>query len=602
VTRGFLCATALLALARGAAAQADTTARRDTLAPRDTVAAPQDSVARRDSVRRADTAAAYLPVLAAPRPSGPLPAGTRYSFPADSFVFSNVQTLSDLLGHIPGVYVARGGFYGQAEIVFYGGRGPAGLEVYWDGVPYLPLGRDSVYLDPARIPLAPLERVDVVVLPAALRVYLVTARQQSTATSSQVRIATGQVSTANYRGAYLRRWRSGVGLSLVADYNNNDGIGGGASTAFNSVDLWLKGEYLPSPRLGVSYQVLSSNWKRSPSDQGLTDHFNYQRRDGILRLFAARRDDGLGPRVELAFATATAGVDTAVPARSLSQGVVAFGDAWGHGHVDVTFRSLDEARPWQLEASAAWLPLPQLAVAADVRHARYGGVRAGDRAHVAAGLTLPLGLSAHGDLVWARDLAAPALPGDTVQHTADVSAALRWQRRRAVVEFAVVRQDAFVPLGRPAGLKFFGTLSPTPATRCLSVSAALEPLTGLHLAGWYFNPLRAGGNDFAPPYHARVSAAFYSKFWRQYRSGIFAFRAEAAMESWTRGTGGRDTAGAVRVLGGATFLETNVEVQIAGVTIFWVQRNTNAMRAGYTPGLDYPRRYQYYGVRWLFTN
>jgi hypothetical protein len=595
VTRGFLCATALLALARGAAAQADTTARRDTLAR-------QDSVARRDSVRRPDTMAAYVPVFAAPRPSGPLPRGTRYSFPADSFVFSNVQTLSDLLGHIPGVYVARGGFYGQAEIVFYGGRGPAGLEVYWDGVPYLPLGRDSVYLDPARIPLAPLERVDVVVLPATLRVYLVTARQRSTATASQVRIATGQVSTANYHGAYLRRWRSGLGLELVADYNNNDGIGGGSSTAFNSVDLWLKGEYLPSPRLGVSYQVLSSTWKRSPSDQGLTDHFTYTRRDGIFRLFAARRDDGLGPRLELTFATATAGTDTAVPAHSLSQGVVAFSNAWGHGHVDVTFRSLDVARPWQLEASAAWLPLPPLTVAADVRAARYGGGRAGDRAHVAAGLTLPLGFSAHGDVVWARDLAAPALPRDTVQHTADFSAALRWERRRATVELGVARRDAFAPVGRPAGLKFFGPLSPTPATRSLSVSAALEPLPGLHLAGWYFNPVRSGGNDFEPPYHARVSATFYSKFWRVYRSGLFAFRLEAAMESWTRGTAGRDTTGAARVLGGATFLETNVEVQVAGVTIFWVQRNTNATRAGYTPGLDYPRRYQFYGVRWLFTN
>src|SRR5439155_1288384 len=85
-------------------------------------------------------------------------AGTGYSFTTDSFALSNAQTLSDLLAHIPGVYVARGGIYGQAEIVLYGGRGPAGLEVFWDGVPHLPLGRDSVYLDPARISLAPLER------------------------------------------------------------------------------------------------------------------------------------------------------------------------------------------------------------------------------------------------------------------------------------------------------------------------------------------------------------------------------------------------------------------------------------------------------------
>ena len=66
-------------------------------------------------------------------------------------------------------------------------------------MPYLPLGRDSVYLDPARIPLAPLERVDVVVLPAALRVYLVTARPQSTAPATEIGITTGFVGTAGYR-------------------------------------------------------------------------------------------------------------------------------------------------------------------------------------------------------------------------------------------------------------------------------------------------------------------------------------------------------------------------------------------------------------------
>src|SRR5213079_1524972 len=237
VTRGLGCAAVLLSLAAAAAAQVDTTARRDTTA--------RDSTARRDSAA-ADSLPRYLPVFPAPIPPGPAPCGTRYSFTADSFALSNIQTLSDLLAHIPGVYVARGGIYGAPEPVLYGGRGPAGLELFWDGVPYLPLGRDSLYLDPARISLAPLERVDVVVLPASLRVYLVTLRQRSTATASQVGVASGEISTANYRGAYLRRWRSGLGLSLVADYNNNDGVSGTANTPFNSVDLWLKAEYVPT--------------------------------------------------------------------------------------------------------------------------------------------------------------------------------------------------------------------------------------------------------------------------------------------------------------------------------------------------------------------
>src|SRR5207245_2066167 len=98
--------------------------------------------------------------------------------------------------------------------------------------------------------------------------------------------------------------------------------------------------------------------------------FEYKRRDGIFRLFAAAREDGLGPRVDLAFVTTTVSADTAALGRSLSQGALALGSSWGHGHVRVTFRSQDEDRPWQVEGSAAWIPLRPLTLAADARRAR----------------------------------------------------------------------------------------------------------------------------------------------------------------------------------------------------------------------------------------
>src|SRR5213078_2364195 len=115
-------------------------------------------------------------------------------------------------------------------------------------------------LDPARISLAPLERIDVIVLPASLRVYLVTLRQRSTETTWQVGVATGEVKTANYRGAFLHRWRSGLGLSL-------------------------KAEIVPSARFGASYQTLISRWHRSEGD--LTADWHPQRRDAMFRVFEA---------------------------------------------------------------------------------------------------------------------------------------------------------------------------------------------------------------------------------------------------------------------------------------------------------------------------
>src|SRR2546430_16523771 len=83
---------------------------------------PYTTLFRSDTTAR-DTLPRYLPVFPAAIPAGPLPRGTRYTFSADSLVLSNVQTLSDLLAHIPRVYVARGCIYCAGEIVLHGGRG-----------------------------------------------------------------------------------------------------------------------------------------------------------------------------------------------------------------------------------------------------------------------------------------------------------------------------------------------------------------------------------------------------------------------------------------------------------------------------------------------
>src|SRR5437870_11057059 len=476
-------AAALLLVAAGAAAQVDSMARRDTLG--------RDSTARRDTTAR-DTLPRYLPVSLQAVPAGPLPRGTRYTFTADSLVLSNVQTLSDLLAHIPGVYIARGGIYGTAEAVLYGGRGAAGLEIYWDGVPYLPLGRDSVFLDPARISLAPLERVDVIVLPATLRVYRVTRRQRSTETASLVGIATGEVSTANYRGAFLRRWRSGVGLSLVADYNNTAGIDGTSSSAFNSVDLWLKAEYLPSPRLGASYQILSSSWHRDAQTGGsgsLTDDYHVARRYSIYRVFAATRTDGLGLRAQATFATTTTSKDTAVADGSRSQGALEVQSDWARAHLGLALRSQDHLRPWQAEATGAWSPLPWLTVSGDARYARYSLDRTGKRAHIAGGLALPAGFSLHGDAAWARDLQAPADSADAPHRTLDLSGAVRWDGSWITLEVGGANRDPFATIGRPAGLRTVDSLGSTQRTRSFTTHAALRLLPGLTLSGWYFDPL-----------------------------------------------------------------------------------------------------------------
>jgi hypothetical protein len=191
---------------------------------------------------------------------------------------------------------------------------------------------------------------------------------------------------------------------------------------------------------------------------------------------------------------------------------------------------------------------------------------------------------------------------DPAQQTTDVAGWVRFDHRRLLVEVGRGRRDPFAPLGFAAGIKTVDSLHATPPTEFVAAHASIRPLPGLELSGWYFDP-QIGGGDFEPPHHTRVSVTFYSKFWRVFKSGIFALRGELAVESWSRwGLAGIDSIGRPRVMGGATFAETNLELQLAGVTIFWIVRNVNAMRSSYVDGLGYPKSGQLYGARWFFTN
>jgi hypothetical protein len=601
--RSLLAVGALLLIGSAAAAQQDTVPRKPSRppgppAPADTV--PADTT-RADTTGR-DTVERFLPIFAPAIARGPLPRGERRSFDADSLVLSNITTLGDLLGHLPGVYVARGGWFGAPEIAVYGGKGPMGLELYWDGMPYLPLGRDSVWVDPARIPLAPLERVDIQVLPSTLRVFLVTARARSSVPRTGVQISTGVNSIAQYRAVFGKRWLSGIGLSLAADYRNIDGIAGSSTTAFNMVDLWLRGE-LVKPRFGLSYQIVSSAWDRSAQDP-IVQTWKQRRLDGIFQGFLASRDDGLGTRLTVGAARTAISNDSLVPDRNVWQGSVELSETRSRASASVTARFQGVERPFQVEAQAAWQPVRFFTLAVQGRRSQYGDKGHGTRVHGSAGLALPFGVSLRGEVSRIEDFQAPLVLADSFQRATDVAGYARWGGERGFIfiEGGIIQRDSFQPRGFAAGIHPVAGLGPTPRSRYASLSVSLRPVAGLQLSGWYFDPIRAGG-DYEPPTHGRFSATFYSKFWRVYKSGAFALRGEVAVESWSRSNlGGRDTAGAQLLLGPASFVESNIEMRIGEFTAYWLTRNYNGMRGSYVPGLSYPKYAQYYGVQWYFRN
>jgi len=573
------------------AAQADTTARRTTTA-RDTTA--RDTTAR-------DTSAALLPVFGPTIAPGPLPRYARYTFTNDSLLLSGARTLSDLLIHIPGVYIARGGWYGQAEIALYGGRGPASLEVYWDGVPMAPLGRDSIYLDPARIPLGPVERVDIIVLPAALQVYLVTSQYRSTTPRTQIGIVTGQQDIADYRAGYATRLRSGFGVTFLADWAS---IGSGpvsnTTTSFGTSDIWLKADYVPpDSRVGASFQVSSSSWHRASGSN--VEGWRQDRRDRLLSLFVAQRSDGLGWRVTATLAASGISHDTLIARRNVSGAALEVRQTWRNAGLAGTARLGAAGLPKQFEGRAGWIPIRPFTLAGTVRQSVYRGHRGGVRAFGTAGLTLPLGFSARAEVAWQHDAQAPLVTTDRVQQAFDIAGWIGLENRLLTIEVGRGRRDPFAPLGFAEGISKVDSLNPTPRTEFVAVHGTLRIAPGFRLSGWYFNPV-AGGSDFEPPRHGLVSLSFYSKFWRVFNSGIFALRGEVAMESWSRAILGGLQGGTQRAMTGSSFANTNLEMQLAGVTIFWSVSNINIMRSSYVEGLGYPKAAQQYGARWFFTN
>ena len=595
--RAVLLAT--LVLAPSLAAQADTT-RRDTTA---VVQQSSDS-----TVPKPDTAEALLPTFAPVIAPGPLPRGARYTFTEDSLLLLSSQTLSDLLNHIPGVFVVRGGWYGQSEIALYGGRGPASFEIYVDGVPYLPLGRDSIFVDPARISLAAYERVDVLVMPGALQVYLVSLTYRSTNPRTQIGIMTGRQDIAGYRAGYSKRARSGFGVSLIADWSS---IGPGplstTTTSFGTTDFLLKAEYVPpGGRMGASFALFTSSWKRSTLSDGPLTYvvgWRQNRLDRVLRFFVAQRGDGLGWRVTTTLTSSALTNDTLVGDRAVSSGALEASLTGRRATLQAMVRGGAGGMPSQIEARAGWTAgFVPLTLAGWFRQSLYADGRQGVRSYGTAGLRLPWGFSARAEATWQKDVQSAFVTTDDLQEPLDMAAWIGFERPRISLEVGRGRRDPFAPLDFGGGIISIDSLHVSPFTEFIAVRGSVQVLHGLHLSGWYFDPV-VGGADFEPPHHSRVSATFQSKFWRVFKSGIFALRGEVAMESWSRwGLGGIDSLGVGRSMTGSSFVDTNIQMQLAGVTLFWMMRNANLMRASYVQGLGYPKAVQSWGARWYFTN
>ncbi len=533
---------------------------------------------------------------------GPLAPGTRYQFTRSMMVWTSALTLADLLTAIPGVYVARGGFFGQPEYVMYGGRGAASVELFWDGLPLPPVGADSVYSDLGRFSLSYLRQVDVEVLPGTLRIYLVSERHDRPEPRSAIRVTSGAFGTAQYAALYQRRSESGLSLNLAGDFMASDGD---ANVTRNDqyFDLWAKLAWLPGDGAsGASYQIRRQKQERDlrtgTETPGIAAR-DGNRTDFLFRVFTGNRPDRLGLRTEAGLGSTAWTGDTIVGDQSIREAFASVRYATPHFSIETTGRAADARINAQADTRVGWVPIRGVVVSGQGRWQKLSGGRSAKGGSLSLGLYRgpfsAVGFVASGDVIQAA-----AIPTDSAQPVTDASLLLGMETFRLSGHIGLTRRDVFQPAPIPDLLGTPG-MNPSMAATYLTADVRLRPVYPLILSAWYSHPRTMPG-DFQPPKHGRVDLTFRSKFWRTFRSGVFEFLLRYGIEYWSTGTAGINTTGFPEVLPGATFHEWFVELQLVGFKVFWNLRNARNSTGEYVPSLSYPRNAQTFGVRWVFTN
>jgi hypothetical protein len=196
--------------------------------------------------------------------------------------------------------------------------------------------------------------------------------------------------------------------------------------------------------------------------------------------------------------------------------------------------------------------------------------------------------------------AAPAILSYTAQDVRDFQGTVGWNRARLGFQVAYARTSEFAPFGYADFPRIAG-FAPAPETEWITASARIAPLQWITLEAWYSDP-RDGSPEGVPPTHSVSAATIRSKFLRQFPSGIFDLKLRVSMESWGRGTIGRDALGTPVVLKGATFFRSLIQIQLDRFTIYWDRGNLTSTRLTYVPGFTIPGLGSNFGVRWEFLN
>jgi hypothetical protein len=547
---------------------------------------------------QADTRA-RVPVTPQLGAEGPVPASVRTVFTRDSIDWAGALTLSDLLARIPGTYLLRAGGVGRPEPLNFAARGAASLEVLLDGMPYRPLGPDSVGVDPADIPLGVIDRVEIERWPSTLRVYLYTRSHDRLAARSSIALAAGPDKLAHYEAFLERRFRAGFGIGAGGDYLKVPPHGIATGT-FERTGYWLQASFNPDASHGLLLEYLGNALNRDEFSDVAAAGPRLEGRRGELRAraFIGGKADGTGLRLDLL------GSRSAFDSMAVSQTIWSGGAALTFRAPVVSASAMALlANRWtsvDLSGRASWTPTSLLVLQAEGAYRRHDGGRNTRWAGARAGLELPANLELSASARAGTEVAAPAIAASPEQDVKEVEGAVAWSTRRIGVDARIAHTAAFAP---PAYQELPGIvlIPDVPATTWISAGGYLRPLDWITVRGWYAQASSPAPSGL-PPRHWSMTGTIRTRLLRTFRSGAFDLKLELGYEGWRAGSLGQDDVGTGVPLGEAHYVRSLVQVAIESFSIFWESRNLTGESVGYVPGYQVPKFSGMFGVRWGFMN
>jgi hypothetical protein len=529
-----------------------------------------------------------------------MPGWSRIVLPRDSIDFINAETLGDVLAEVSGVYLWRGGWLGRAELPNYQGRGSTSVEYVLDGVPILPLGQDSLAMDPSLFPISMIDRVELETVPGLLRVHIYLRNHDLLTPRTRVAVARGDFNQARYEAAFEKRLRSGFGFTGAVEFRSTPTT----ARRFDNSSVWVQMDWVPRPAFGAQLRYLATSTDReaeldtgTPPDT-LALAVKGGRGDLVGRVFFRNRQDGLGRRLDLIASRTSWSSDSLAESRWQGGAIASSRSPTSSLSASAMYGS--KVTTFDGRILAGWSPTGLVSASAEGAYQAHTGGRTSTWLLGRAGLRLPLGADLTGSWRLGKVVSLPFVAGDSAQDLSDREAYLSWQRSWIGGRVGYSRLAAF----RPAAYQQFAQIDSIGAsgpTEWLNVEGRIAPRQWLTISGWYNHPLGPTPQG-TPPDHSVIKLAIRSKFLRTFPSGIFDLKLGVSMENWGTGVIGLDAQGAPIVLPGATFVRGLIQMQFSGFIIYYDRFNLTNSTLSYVPGFPIPQNATTFGVRWSFLN